>query len=163
MKRPDVVLRNKIANPMRDDVAREKMRQSLLGRKQSEDTKLKRALRLREYYATHPEAKAKLAKTVWEKYTSKIAGTSWLKISRTIRERDGYTCQSCGESTRARLLVHHLDWRGKQRGATAKQMNNDPSNLITLCHKCHNSIHRHKSLDYRERREIMQARKELRV
>lgn len=127
------------------------MRKSLTGKKQSEETKKKRAEKLKIYYASNPEAKEKLRRNVWEKYTSKIAGTGWVKISKRIRERDNYTCQMCGIQRKSYLIVHHKDWNGKIRGRSLKLMNNEDDNLITLCHKCHNGIHRHKSNDYQER------------
>lgn len=126
------------------------MRKSLTGKKQSEQTKAKRSNKLSNYYANNPEAKQRLAQNVWNKYTSKIAGTGWSKISKRIRERDNYTCQFCGEKNK-RVVVHHKDWQGKRRGISQKEMNNDPSNLITLCDKCHNRIHRHKAKDYKDR------------
>lgn len=59
----------------------------------------------------------------------------WQMISRQIRHRDKYTCQDCGEvygRGRAGLHVHHID---------ADKMNNEWSNLITLCHRCHGRAH----------------------
>lgn len=154
-KRPDLVLRNKTSNPMLNQESLEKMRKSLTGKKQSEETKEKRAAKLRRYYAEHPEAKAQLAKNVWDKYTGKIAGTSWVKVRLKALERDNYKCTLCGEDSYRRLVVHHIDWNGKRRNRSHKDMNNDLSNLQTLCHKCHNGIHRHKSADYQERRDAI--------
>ena len=50
--------------------------------------------------------------------------------------RDDSKCQCCGcvedgQKTN-RLIVHHIDVDTK---------NNSPSNLITLCSQCHNSLH----------------------
>lgn len=42
-----------------------------------------------------------------------------------ILERDNYTCQLCGEPGDN---VHHINY---------ERLNNDPGNLITLCHKHH--------------------------
>lgn len=155
-KRPDLAIRNKVNNPMSDRRNVEKMRLALTGREQSDEEKLKRARSLKKYYADNPEAKAKLAQNVWDKYTSKIAGTGWQKISKRIRERDHYTCQQC-QKTDKKLLVHHIDWKGKRRGVPTHKWNNEDSNLVTLCYKCHNSIHRHKSNDYLQRREAAQS------
>lgn len=146
-------------NPIRNPESLERMRVSLTGKKQSETTKAKRSRKLASYYANNPEAKERLRKNVWDKYTSKIAGSGWPKISKKIRERDNYACQHCGE-TKKRLIVHHLDWRGKRRGVPSSEWNNNPSNLVTLCDKCHNGIHRHKANDYNERKAIMQNNKE---
>lgn len=149
--RPDVTLRNKTNNPIWNPEAKKKMSQALMGRVQTDREKIKRATSLKKYYETNPEAKQRLAKNVWEKYTSKIAGTGWRKIRTKALERDGYKCTMCGEDTYRLLVVHHIDWQGKRRGVPAKDWNNNMSNLQTLCHKCHNGIHRHKSLDYNER------------
>lgn len=62
-------------------------------------------------------------------------GPGWTKKLRiSIRERDGYCCQACSLETRTpgRLAVHHKDW-----GKT----NHHPSNLVTLCLRCHSRLH----------------------
>lgn len=50
--------------------------------------------------------------------------------------RDDEKCQCCGcvenKLITNRIIVHHIDVDTK---------NNSPSNLITLCTQCHNSIH----------------------
>ena len=52
----------------------------------------------------------------------------WASISRRFRRLNDF-CSGCG-TTDGRLAVHHVDpyWRSK---------NNDNSNLVTLCPKCH--------------------------
>ena len=53
-------------------------------------------------------------------------------LKEKIRTRDNHTCQVCNikqEEVDRRLCVHHIDY---------DKMNNDPSNLITLC-KTHHS------------------------
>jgi hypothetical protein len=54
----------------------------------------------------------------------------WTKtLKRSIRERDGYTCQICGtEQCDEAFSVHHIDYDKK---------NCDPKNLVTLCRRCH--------------------------
>lgn len=53
--------------------------------------------------------------------------TNSLRIS--IRERDHYTCQICGEKQGDRAFdVHHIDYN---------KLNCNPDNLITLCRNCH--------------------------
>ena len=47
------------------------------------------------------------------------------RIRKHILERDNHTCQLCGELGDN---VHHINY---------KRLNNDPGNLITLCHKHH--------------------------
>lgn len=57
----------------------------------------------------------------------------WKRIARTIRHRDEWTCQMCAATKDqlewGRLLhVHHID---------GDKMNNDGTNLIAVCAKCH--------------------------
>lgn len=54
----------------------------------------------------------------------------WTKtLKQSIRERDKYICQVCGEPQGDRTLcIHHIDY--------IKQ-NCNPDNLISLCIKCH--------------------------
>lgn len=60
----------------------------------------------------------------------------WTKIlKRSIRERDNHKCQLCGcpqEECIQKLCVHHIDYNKK---------NLNPTNLISLCRKCHNKTH----------------------
>jgi len=74
-----------------------------------------------------------------------IDGRSYLKypgefnkFRKLIRERDNYTCQICGitekeykKKAKRALDIHHKDHNKE---------NNDESNLITLCRKCHHSL-----------------------
>ncbi|MCK4847092.1 MAG: HNH endonuclease [Deltaproteobacteria bacterium] len=48
----------------------------------------------------------------------------------TILKRDNHACKEC-DSIEKPLHVHHLN---------LDKSNNDPSNLVTLCAKCHGSI-----------------------
>lgn len=50
---------------------------------------------------------------------------SWVKKRRIILNRDGWRCQNCG--AKYFLEVHHKK----------SEENDDPNNLITLCHDCH--------------------------
>jgi len=51
----------------------------------------------------------------------------WTKtLKRSIKERDRFACQICGEQED--LSVHHIDYNKK---------NCNPDNLITLCRSCH--------------------------
>jgi len=49
--------------------------------------------------------------------------------------RDGFKCQHCG--SKDKLEVHHIIYRS-QDGT------NDINNLITLCHECHQEVHKGK-------------------
>jgi len=57
-------------------------------------------------------------------------GVDWTEsLRRTIRERDHYRCQLCGEPQGDRAhSIHHIDYC---------KTNNNPNNLITLCNNCH--------------------------
>lgn len=54
-----------------------------------------------------------------------------------MRERDGYTCRRCGmtqtENGEALAVDHIKPWRS----FTSEIEANDPSNLASLCKKCH--------------------------
>lgn len=69
-------------------------------------------------------------------------------VRQYVLKRDNYTCQCCGAHTTAKkavkLHVHHLESR--------KVGGNAPSNLITLCTACHDSLHKGKvTLDGKKR------------
>lgn len=56
---------------------------------------------------------------------------------RAVYERDGYTCQRCGDDRGGNLNAHHLDgynW--------CKERRVDVSNGVTLCEVCHTEFHR---------------------
>lgn len=53
-----------------------------------------------------------------------------------VLERDNYQCQICG--SKDKLVIHHID----KTGRGAKEHNNSLYNLITLCRKCHISLHK---------------------
>ena len=54
-------------------------------------------------------------------------------VKQYVLTRDKRTCQHCGK-TETRLEVHHIKFRNQ--GGT-----DNPSNLITLCSKCHKDLH----------------------
>lgn len=54
--------------------------------------------------------------------------------SRNVLDRDNWQCQACGTGGENRLHVHHVVFRS-QGGS------DDPSNLVTVCWKCHERIH----------------------
>jgi len=100
-----------------------KMQKIATGRCCSEETYKK----LRENHADvrgekNPRWKGGLS---FEPYT-----TGWTKLLKeSIRLRDCYTCQLCGELQNGeKFHIHHIDYDKK---------NCDPRNLITLCCKCH--------------------------
>jgi len=57
-----------------------------------------------------------------------ISMYEWRKLSGCIRKRDSHTCFYCGKSPV--FVVHHIIPR-------SFKIDNSPSNLITVCGKCH--------------------------
>lgn len=55
------------------------------------------------------------------------------KIQRQGKERDQYTCQICGSNERSE--GHHI-FDYFYGGAADKE------NIVTLCHDCHNKVHK---------------------
>mgnify|MGYP001609636203 FL=1 len=49
--------------------------------------------------------------------------------------RDKHTCQFCGKKENVHLAAHHLVWR--EHGGQ-----DTPENLVTLCEKCHDRVHK---------------------
>lgn len=63
----------------------------------------------------------------------------WKEIVKSILERDKYSCQECGgaQNTKNPLCVHHVkEW------LTYPDLRFEPSNLLTLCWKCHWKKHK---------------------
>lgn len=53
------------------------------------------------------------------------------KLKEQIKKRDNYICQGCRicqDKFYRKLDIHHIDYNKK---------NNNPNNLISLCHDCH--------------------------
>jgi len=60
--------------------------------------------------------------------------SDWKALARSIRQRDLYTCQHCGECRKRwgrSLHVHHQD---------GNKLNNVRTNLISLCALCHHGV-----------------------
>lgn len=53
-----------------------------------------------------------------------------------VYERDGYTCQCCGDDKGGNLVAHHLDGYNWYKEGRV-----DVNNAITLCNKCHKHFH----------------------
>ncbi|MFA6006038.1 MAG: NUMOD3 domain-containing DNA-binding protein [Patescibacteria group bacterium] len=103
---------------------RRKNREWHTGRKLSEDAKKKIS------GANNPNW---LGGKSFEPYT-----TDWTRtLRRSIRERDHYTCQICGELQGDKALdIHHADYDKK---------NCNPQNLISLCKCCHTKTNHNRS------------------
>lgn len=62
------------------------------------------------------------------------------EIKEQVHERDDHRCQRCGEQKHDRNLnAHHI----KPDSAGGET---EPDNLITLCHDCHDRIHRYNEM-----------------
>lgn len=64
-------------------------------------------------------------------------GRGWQQIAREIRNRDNYTCQRCGEQHQEGMKTWPVDHIIPWRCFEDKWSANDPSNLATLCPRCH--------------------------
>jgi len=140
--------KNRIAHlgkrPSRE--TRKKLSKSLKGRKFSYEHKKKLKINNSHYWLgkkNYKQNEKLKGRPSWNKGLTGEKSHSWrggksfepysvdwtnsLRIS--IRERDKYTCQLCGEKQGDIVfLVHHIDYNKK---------NCNPSNLITLCRSCH--------------------------
>lgn len=74
------------------------------------------------------------------------AGNRWKKKRQNILKRDGYKCRNCRRYGRDReaVEVHHIkhvdEW---------PELAYVDSNLVSLCHACHNKMHPEKALAMR--------------
>ena len=62
----------------------------------------------------------------------------WKELVKDIYARDNYTCQRCraGKTPENKLNAHHIKpWAGHP------ELRSEPSNIITLCVRCHRWIH----------------------
>ena len=73
---------------------------------------------------------------------SKYAKYFWKELAKSILKRDNYTCQKCNyyrKDNKRKLVIHHIkSW------SRFPELRFEPSNLITLCEKCHKIIHKKK-------------------
>jgi len=67
---------------------------------------------------------------ITENWVPRMTGRPKTEDKNAILARDNYTCQGCGSTDREHLIVHHIIPLRRGGG-------HDPSNLITLCQKCH--------------------------
>jgi len=107
---------NKLKKKREDPIFLEKLRQGHIGKKYSEETKMKMSI-------AHLGEKSYL----WRGGISKeLYGLKWTsQLKKDIRNRDKFICAICRKNG---WCVHHIDYNKK---------NCNPSNLITLCNSCH--------------------------
>ena len=122
--------------------AKKRMSMAQKGRKHTEETKRKLSeIRKKNdhwFGRKHSEESKRKMSDVkrGEKHSNWQSGISfepytidWTDtLKKAIRERDNYTCQLCRTLGSDRLNIHHIDYDKK---------NCNPTNLITLCLKCH--------------------------
>jgi hypothetical protein len=65
--------------------------------------------------------------------------TFGLKLSLYVYDRAKRKCESCGDVND--LTIHHKDNNGRNKENAGLPTNNNPSNLIVLCRKCHGRLH----------------------
>lgn len=81
----------------------------------------------------HPKWNAELTD---EERIAKRAYPEYTEWRMQVFERDGYTCQICGDNKGGNLVAHHLNgyhWDKKARV--------DINNGVTLCESCHSDFH----------------------
>jgi 5-methylcytosine-specific restriction endonuclease McrA len=56
-----------------------------------------------------------------------------------VMRRDGYRCARCGSQDG--VSVHHKGGIVNSAWAAKVGHSNDPGNIVTICHKCHDKVH----------------------
>ena len=79
---------------------------------------------------------------LWKGGTSKICwrGAGWAAVKRSVRERDGNSCQICGKTFDEQgrnMDVHHIT---SYFAFKSVQEANQEDNLICLCRSCHRRV-----------------------
>lgn len=74
-----------------------------------------------------------------DKYKKFYKSTEWKRLRDYVLKRDNYICQECIKEDKITTCntVHHIV---EVREDFSKALNED--NLVTLCHECHNKIHK---------------------
>jgi Fe-S oxidoreductase len=68
-------------------------------------------------------------------YKEQLRDPRWQRIQSSVRERDNYRCQCCGD-TSSFLHVHHLYYQ-----KNLKAWEYDKESLVTVCESCHAALH----------------------
>jgi 5-methylcytosine-specific restriction endonuclease McrA len=85
-----------------------------------------------------PNELLRMSKKLFRRYGDKVAkkridsGMAWLALRFSILERDGFTCQYCGQSPLKHGIVLHVDHITPR----SKGGDNSRTNLIASCHIC---------------------------
>lgn len=99
---------------------------------------------LAELQGRLPKALPRGSTTGWEQYSEIFIKSWWGNITYYIRKRDKERCQSCGAVEKP--WIWGKNWAVKDEGVSleihhiiprARGGSSHPTNLITLCHKCH--------------------------
>ena len=77
-------------------------------------------------------------------YAEKLLDPRWQKLRLEVFQRDNFTCQKCGDSSKT-LNAHHSFYRKESEGPWDYL----PHEVITLCVDCHDDEHDEMSM-YRE-------------
>ena len=83
--------------------------------------------------------KDKLIRLVKEDVSKFYNSTAWKRMREQILRRDNFECQHCkkkGKVTTQNLQVHHI-----KEVKQYPELGLEPSNLITICARCHNLEH----------------------
>ncbi|MDW5563936.1 MAG: HNH endonuclease [Methanomassiliicoccus sp.] len=62
-----------------------------------------------------------------------IRSWMWRHIRNYVLQRDGHTCQICGDDAHE-VQVHHIVWKSHNGS-------DHPKNLMVVCENCHRQIH----------------------
>ena len=76
-----------------------------------------------------------------------IGGEAWIRLAKSIRERDHNTCVMCGKTPANQ--VHHVIPRTYSYHPNRYSGQEKPEELITLCVRCHNILDGANALGYK--------------
>jgi len=76
-------------------------------------------------------------------YASYLKSGHWQELKKQALARDGFKCTSCGSTLK--LHGHHKLYRHNLRACTVED-------IVTLCKRCHEQLHRDKAKARKEKR-----------
>lgn len=81
-----------------------------------------------------------LDKKLWERIRQKYTSTKkWKSVVERVADRDGHRCRLC--TSTEHLICHHSTYEHFMEGGELEE-----NDCITVCNRCHMSIHRRKSV-----------------